>query len=166
MNDSHVREVEAVVRENDAWRLRRTINLIASENVLSARARALLPSDFGHRYAEGHPEKGKRYYQGTKNIDIVEAKTRDAMKKLFGVQNAEVRTVSGTNANDVVFSAFVKPEDKVIVNSLEVGGHISHQPIGGMGKYTRNILRWPRDPKNGYAIDVVEAKTREAMKKL
>jgi len=157
--------VEAVVRENDDWRLRRTINLIASENVLSARARALLPSDFGHRYAEGHPEKGKRYYQGTRHIDVVEARTRDCMKELFGVRNAEVRTVSGTNANDVVFSSFVKPEDKVIVNSLEVGGHISHQPMGGMGKYTRNILRWPRDPKNGYAIDVAASKDLLAREK-
>jgi len=158
MSDDLVREVEAVVRANDDWRLRRTVNLIASENVLSRRARALLPSDFGHRYAEGHPEKDKRYYQGTRHIDVVESRVRDAMKKIFGVRNAEVRTVSGTNANDVVFSAFVKPEDKVIVNSLEVGGHISHQPMGGMGKYTRNILRWPRDEKNGYAIDVGRSK--------
>ena len=67
MSDDLVREVESVVRTNDDWRLRHTINLIASENVLSARARALLPSDFGHRYAEGHPEPGKRYYQGTKH---------------------------------------------------------------------------------------------------
>ena len=109
MSEDLIRDVEQVVRANDEWRLRRTINLIASENVLSARARALLPSDFGHRYAEGHPEPGKRYYQGTKNIDIVESKTRDAMMKLFGVPHAEVRTISGTNANDVVFSAFVKP---------------------------------------------------------
>jgi glycine hydroxymethyltransferase len=165
LSEDLVREVEHVVRANDDWRLRHTINLIASENVLSARARALLPSDFGHRYAEGHPEKGKRYYQGTKHIDVVEAKTRDAMKKLFNVKNAEVRTVSGTNANDVVFSSFVKPEDKVLVNSLEVGGHISHQPMGGMGKYTRNILRWPRDPKNGYAIDVNASKDLLAKEK-
>jgi glycine hydroxymethyltransferase len=158
MSEGLVRDVERIVRANDDWRLRQTINLIASENVLSVRARALLPSDFGHRYAEGHPEQGKRYYQGTKNIDIIESRTRDAMKKLFSVKNAEVRTVSGTNANDVVFSSFVKPVDKVIVNSLEVGGHISHQPIGGMGKYTRNILRWPRDEKNGYAIDVAKSK--------
>jgi glycine hydroxymethyltransferase len=158
VSDERVRDVERLVRENDEWRLRRTINLIASENVLSARARALLPSDFGHRYAEGHPEKGKRYYQGTKHIDVVEAAVRDCMRRIFGVANAEVRTVSGTNANDVVFSSFVKPEDKVVVNSLEVGGHISHQPMGGMGKYTRNILRWPRDPKNGYSIDVGASK--------
>jgi len=165
LSEGLVREVEAVVRANDEWRLRQTINLIASENVLSARARALLPSDFGHRYAEGHPEKGKRYYQGTKHIDVVESKTRDAMRKLFGVQNAEVRTTSGTNANDVVFASFVKETDTVIVNSLEVGGHISHQPIGGMGKYTRNILRWPRDPKNGYAIDVPASKDLLAREK-
>jgi glycine hydroxymethyltransferase len=165
LSEDLVREVEHVVRANDDWRLRHTINLIASENVLSARARALLPSDFGHRYAEGHPEKGKRYYQGTKYIDIVESKTRDNMKKIFGVKNAEVRTVSGTNANDVVFSSFVKPDDKVLVNSLEVGGHISHQPMGGMGKYTRNILRWPRDPKNGYAIDVAASKDMLAREK-
>jgi glycine hydroxymethyltransferase len=165
LSEDRVRDVERLVRENDEWRLRRTINLIASENVLSARARALLPSDFGHRYAEGHPEPGKRYYQGTKHIDVVEAATRDNMKKIFGVSHAEVRTVSGTNANDVVFSAFVKPDDKVIVNSLEVGGHISHQPIGGMGKYTRNILRWPRDPKNGYAIDVAASKDMLAKEK-
>jgi len=82
LNEDLIREVEHVVRANDEWRLRQTINLIASENVLSARARALLPSDFGHRYAEGHPEKGKRYYQGTKHIDVIEAKTRDNMKKL------------------------------------------------------------------------------------
>ncbi len=165
MSEDRIRDVERLVRANDEWRLRRTINLIASENVLSARARALLPSDFGHRYAEGHPEKGKRYYQGTQHIDVVEAAVRDAMKKLFGVRNAEVRTVSGTNANDVVFSSFVKPEDKVIVNSLEVGGHISHQPMGGMGKYTRNILRWPRDPANGYAVDVAKSKDLLAKEK-
>jgi glycine hydroxymethyltransferase len=165
LSEELIREVEGIVRANDAWRLHRTINLIASENVLSHRARALLGSDFGHRYAEGHPEKGKRYYQGTKNIDQIEAHTRDSMKKLFGVKNAEVRTISGTNANDVVFSSFVKPEDKVIVNSLEVGGHISHQPMGGMGKYTRNILRWPRDPKNGYAIDVARSRDLIAREK-
>ena len=80
LSEDQVREVERTVRANDDWRLRQTINLIASENVLSARARALLPSDFGHRYAEGHPEKGKRYYQGTRHIDVVEADVRDRMR--------------------------------------------------------------------------------------
>jgi glycine hydroxymethyltransferase len=160
LSEELIRDVERIVRANDEWRLRRTVNLIASENVLSARARALLPSDFGHRYAEGHPKK--RYYQGTVHIDVIESRVRDSIKELFGVKNAEVRTVSGTNANDVVFSSFVKPGDSVIVNSLEVGGHISHQPMGGMGKYTDRILRWPR-AANGYEIDV--EKSREMLRK-
>ena len=79
MSEDRVREVEEIVQANNRWRLRGTVNLIASENVLSARARALLPSDFGHRYAEGHP--GKRYYQGTKHIDQIEARVREEIRK-------------------------------------------------------------------------------------
>lgn len=163
MSENQVRDVERLVRFNDEWRLHKAINLIASENVLSARARALLPSDFGHRYAEGHP--GKRYYQGTGPIDTVESRAREVLRDLFGCRQAEVRTISGTNANDVVFSAFVRPEDTVVVNHLEVGGHISHMPMGGMGKYTRKILRWPRDAANGYRIDVGKARDLLAREK-
>ncbi len=162
MSEDQIREVERLVLSNTEWRLRRTLNLIASENVLSARARALLPSDFGHRYAEGHP--GARYYQGTADIDVVEAKVRDLFLKIFDCRRAEVRTVSGTNANDVVFSTLAKPEDRVVVNSLTVGGHISHQLMGGLGKYTRNILPWPRS-EDGYRIDPVAAKDMLAREK-
>lgn len=164
MSQDRVRDVEKIVRANDEWRLRRCVNLIASENVLSARARALLPSDFGHRYAEGHPEKGKRYYQGTRHIDVIEAAVREEMRRLFRCRHAEVRTISGTNANDVVFASFVRPEDTAVVNSLEVGGHISHQPMGGLGKYTRKILRWPR-AADGYRIDVAASKDLVAREK-
>ena len=52
-------DLERIVRCQNEWRLHQTINLIASENAMSERARALLPSDFTHRYAEGHP--GARY---------------------------------------------------------------------------------------------------------
>ncbi len=155
MSEDLVREVERVVQANDDWRLRRTVNLIASENVMSARARALLPSDFGHRYAEGHPRK--RYYQGTGPIDVIESRTRDAMMQLFGCRHAEVRSISGTHANNIVFSSFVGQDDPVIVNALEVGGHISHHHMGEMGKFTRRILAWPRTP-DGYRLDVGRAK--------
>lgn len=155
MSEDLVREVERTVRGNDDWRLRRTLNLIASENVLSLRARSLLNSDFNHRYAEGHP--GARYYQGTGPIDVIETKARELMKQIFRCRNAEVRTISGTNANDVVFCSLIKGEDKAVVNSLTVGGHISHQLMGGLGKYTRNILPWPRG-QNDYEIDVAKSK--------
>ena len=155
MSSDDIARVESVVRRQNDWRLAETINLIASENVLSARARALLPSDFNHRYAEGHP--GARYYEGTQQIDLVEAEVRERMARLFRCTRVEVRTISGTNANDVVFASLVPRGAPVMVNSLPVGGHISHQAIGGMGKYTRDILQFPRLP-DGYRIDVAASK--------
>ena len=65
--------------------------------------------------------------------------------------------ISGTNANDVAFATLVKENAPVVVNSLPVGGHISHQLFGGMGKYTRAILHFPRRP-DGYRIDVDASK--------
>jgi glycine hydroxymethyltransferase len=155
MSSDDIARVESIVRRQNGWRLGETVNLIASENVLSSRARSLLPSDFNHRYAEGHP--GARYYEGTQQIDLVEAEVRERLGRLFGCTQVEVRTISGTNANDVIFAALVKHGAPVVVNSLPVGGHISHQAIGGMGKYTRDILQFPRLP-NGYQIDVAASK--------
>ncbi|MCZ7586788.1 MAG: hypothetical protein M5R36_27535 [Deltaproteobacteria bacterium] len=74
MSEERVRKIEETVADQNAWR-ESCINLIASENVLSRRVRALLGSDFGHRYAEGHP--GKRYYEGTKFIDELEDHARE-----------------------------------------------------------------------------------------
>ncbi|HZL72795.1 MAG TPA: serine hydroxymethyltransferase [Planctomycetota bacterium] len=155
MSSEDIARVESIVRRQNGWRLGETINLIASENVLSARARALLSSDFNHRYAEGHP--GARYYEGTEQIDLIEAEVRERLGRLFGYSKVECRTISGTNANDVIFASFVKETDAVVVNSLPVGGHISHQLFGGMGKYTRNIFHFPR-AANGYQIDVAASK--------
>jgi glycine hydroxymethyltransferase len=164
VGDEELRLVEDAVRRQDEWRAR-CINLIASENVLSRRARQLLPSDFNHRYAEGHP--GARYYQGTANIDEIEARAVALMKELFGVPKAEVRTISGTNANDVAFAGLLQQQDPVMVNPLPAGGHISHQQFGGMGKYTRAIHQWPR-AADGYSIDVAKSKDllREVKPKL
>ncbi len=160
MLEDQVFDLERIVRSQNEWRLHRTINLIASENAMSARARALLNSDFTHRYAEGHP--GARYYMGTDYIDIVETRVREAMEKLFDAKHAEVRTISGTNANESVFGALVPRDAKVLVNSLPGGGHISHQKIGGLGKITRDIHSFPRTA-DGWHIDV--EKTRDFIRK-
>ena len=66
MYEKNVSRIEELTRQQNTWRIN-TINLIASENVLSQRAREIMGSDFAHRYAEGHP--GERYYQGTEIID-------------------------------------------------------------------------------------------------
>lgn len=157
--ERRVADCERLTGQQDEWRLTRTLNLIASENVLSKRARALLSSDFNHRYAEGHP--GERYYQGTKHIDTIEAAVRDAMRRIFECKRAEVRTVSGTVANEAVISAWVKADDVVLVNTLASGGHISHQRFGALGRFTRRIEFLPRS-KDGYGIDLPAAKDQIA----
>jgi glycine hydroxymethyltransferase len=142
MYASRICEVERLIREQDEWR-NRCINLIASENVMSRRARACAGSDFAHRYAEGHP--GERYYRGTTYIDMI-----------FECDRCEVRPISGTNANEAVFSRFVSPGDVVMVNSTPGGGHISHHRMGSLGKFTRNIIDFPLT-QDGYHIDVEKA---------
>jgi glycine hydroxymethyltransferase len=145
--------VEQIVAEQNEWRSH-TINLIASENILSRRAREVMGSDFAHRYAEGHP--GERYYQGTDKIDEIETRVKKHLKTLFRCRQVDVRPVSGTVCNDAVFSQYIKPGDIVMVNSTSAGGHISHHRVGSVGKYTRNIVDFPLTP-DGYHIDVDKA---------
>ena len=142
--------VEQIVAEQNEWRSH-TVNLIASENVLSRRAREVMGSDFVHRYAEGHP--GERYYQGTDKIDEIEIRVKKHLKTLFRCRQVDVRPVSGTVCNDAVFSQYIKPGDIVMVNSTSAGGHISHHKAGSVGKYTRNIVDFPLT-RDGYHIDV------------
>ncbi len=75
------------------------------------------------------------------------------MKILFECAHTEVRPISGTNANEAVFSRFVRPGDVVMVNSTPTGGHISHHKEGSLGKFTRNIIDIPVSA-DGYHIDV------------
>jgi len=152
MYKKNVEKVEELIREQNEWRSE-TINLIASENSLSKRAREGLGSDFAHRYAEGHP--GKRYYQGTEKIDAIETMVKQQLKALFDCRNVDVRPTSGTVANDAVFSRFIKPGDIVMVNSTSGGGHISHHRHGSVGKYTGNIINFPYT-EDHYHIDVKE----------
>lgn len=154
MYEKNVDRVEETVAKQNEWR-GRTINLIASENVMSRRVRAVLGSDFAHRYAEGHP--GERYYQGTDMIDEIEARVKQHIKSLFHCKHAEVRPISGTVANDGVFSRYIGTGDIVIVNSTPGGGHISHHRAGSVGKYTHNIIDFPLS-KDGYRIDVDHAR--------
>lgn len=150
MYERNVQRIEEIVNEQNRWRLN-TLNLIASENVLSARARKCAGSDFVHRYAEGHP--GERYYQGTEKIDEIETRARQHLKTLFQCRQVDVRPISGTVANDATFSRYIRFGDIVMVNSTSGGGHISHHKSGSVGKYTQNIVNFPLT-KDGYHIDV------------
>ncbi|HQO76906.1 MAG TPA: serine hydroxymethyltransferase [Thermodesulfobacteriota bacterium] len=154
MYEKQIREVESLIQQQNEWRMR-SINLIASENVMSARARAQAGSDFAHRYAEGHP--GERYYRGTKYIDSIENMLKDTLRALFECTHSEVRPISGTNANEAVFSRLIGYNDVVIVNSTPGGGHISHHKAGSVGKFTKNIIDFPLTP-DGYHLDAGKTK--------
>ena len=148
----NLERIEKLVNKQNEWRLN-TINLIASENVMSRRARGVMGSDFCHRYAEGHP--GERYYQGTEIIDEIETRVRQHLKSLFNCRHLDVRPISGTIANDAVFSRFIGAGDIVMVNSTSGGGHVSHHQHGSVGKYTSNIINFPLTD-DGYHINVKE----------
>lgn len=150
MYEKEIAEIENLIQKQNRWR-DQCINLIASENVMSQRARSQAGSDFAHRYAEGHP--GERYYRGTSYIDEIENQLKTNLKILFECDHSEVRPISGTNANEAVFSRFVRPGDVVMVNSTPAGGHISHHKEGSLGKFTRNIIDLPTT-KDGYHLDV------------
>jgi glycine hydroxymethyltransferase len=149
-----LREIAQLCRRADAWRMD-TINLIASENVLSPAARRLLDSDFHHRYAEGHP--GKRYYEGTRFIDEIEEKTRVLVGSVFKADRVDIRLPSGTLANEAAFSALVPQGATAIAHGLDGGGHISHARFGALGKRAARILEFPRLP-DGYRLDAPKAR--------
>ena len=150
MYERNAAHIEALVKDQNDWR-GACINLIASENVTSRRVRGIMGSDFAHRYAEGHP--GERYYLGTEIIDEIESLLKQHMKSLFRCKHSDVRPISGTIANDAVFSRYIRPGDVVMVNSTPAGGHISHHKAGSVGKYTRNIVNFPLTP-DGWHIDI------------
>jgi glycine hydroxymethyltransferase len=154
MLEKYVRQIYDAVKKQNEWRMR-SINLIASENVVSDTIRKLAGSDFAHRYAEGHP--GERYYQGTDIIDRIESDLRNHIKTLFHCLQADVRPISGTNANEAVFSSFIQYGDVVMANSTPGGGHISHHRAGSVGKFTKNVIDFPL-AGDGYHIDIEKTK--------
>jgi glycine hydroxymethyltransferase len=125
-------DIQDIVENQNRWRGKECINMIASENSQSPAVRAMCTSDFMARYAEGHP--GQRYYQGTKYIDQIEAMASKELKELLNCKSADVRPISGNAANIGIFLTFLLGGDSVIANSTDAGGHISHNRIGGLGR--------------------------------
>ncbi len=101
-----------------------TIELIASENHVSAPVLEALGTVLTDKYAEGAP--GNRYYRGCENIDHVEQICIDRAKTLFGADHANVQPHCGTSANLAVYMAALRPGDKIMGMQLDHGGHLSH----------------------------------------
>ena len=109
------------------------LELIASENYASEQVMKAQGSILTNKYAEGYP--GKRYYGGCEVVDVVEQIAIDRCKELFGAAYVNVQPHSGSQANTAVFSACLKPGDKILGFDLSHGGHLTHgSPVNFSGK--------------------------------
>ena len=151
--------------ENERRRQNKQIELMASENTVSPAVLEALGSVITNKSLEGYP--GKRYHGGADFADVVEQAAIDRAKQLFNCAYANVQPHSGTQANQAVFLALLKPHDRVLSMSLAAGGHLSH---GAAPSYSG---RWFNAQGYGVAretgrldYDAIEAQALEFQPKL
>lgn len=152
--------VWAAIQQEDT-RQEQHIELIASENYASPAVMQAQGSQMTNKYAEGYP--GKRYYGGCEYVDIVEQLAIDRLKVLFGAEAANVQPNSGSQANQAVYLAFLKPGDSVLGMSLAEGGHLTHgASVNSSGKLY-NFYQYGLDANEVLDYDKVEhlAKTQK-----
>ncbi len=122
LHDQDIELFEAI--EAERRRQNEGIEMIASENYVSAAVLAALGSVLTNKYAEGYP--GHRYYGGCQCVDIAENLAIERAKQLFGAEHANVQPHSGAQANGAAYQALVKPGDTVLALKLDHGGHLTH----------------------------------------
>jgi glycine hydroxymethyltransferase len=156
-------ELWAAIRQENQ-RQEDHIELIASENYASPNVLAAQGSQLTNKYAEGLP--GKRYYGGCEFVDIAEQLAIDRAKKLFGADAANVQPNSGSQANQAVFFAAMKPGDTFLGMSLAMGGHLTHgSPVNMSGRWF-NVLSYGLNEKEEIDYDALERLAREHRPKL
>ena len=132
LEDSDPEVFAAIGKEQG--RQQHEIELIASENIVSKAVLEAQGSVLTNKYAEGYP--GRRYYGGCEFVDIAENLAIDRAKQLFNCGFANVQPNSGSQANQGVFQAVLKPGDTILGMSLDAGGHLTHgAPPNQSGKW-------------------------------
>lgn len=154
---------EAILKELE--RERSKIELIASENFVSAAVLEALGTVLTNKYAEGYP--GKRYYGGCEHVDVVENIARERMKALFGADHANVQPHSGASANEAVYFTVLNPGDVVMGMDLSHGGHLTHgSPVNVSGKLFKFIHYGVSESTGRIDFDNVRAIAKESRPKL
>ena len=129
---------DAISREYE--RQKNTLELIASENIVSPAVMAAQASVMTNKYAEGYP--GKRYYGGCEFVDIAEAKAIERAKTLFDADYANVQPHSGSQANMAVYFALLEPGDTVLGMDLSHGGHLTHGAAASFSGKMFNFIHY------------------------
>ena len=139
--------------QKELGRQRTEIELIASENVVSRAVLEAQGSIMTNKYAEGYP--GKRYYGGCEFVDVAENLAIERAKELFGCEFANVQPNSGSQMNQAVFLALIKPGDTFMGLDLNSGGHLTHgSPVNMSGKWF-NVVSYGVD-KDTHQLDINE----------
>ena len=150
---------------SELGRQRDEIELIASENIVSAAVMEAQGSVMTNKYAEGYP--GRRYYGGCQYVDIAENLAIERACELFGCSFANVQPNSGSQANQGVMQALIKPGDTILGMSLDAGGHLTHGAAPNQsGKWFNAVQYGVRKQDNLLDYDQVEALAKEHQPKL
>ncbi len=148
-----------LVRQQDG------IELIASENIVSAAVLEAQGSVLTNKYAEGYP--GRRYYGGCVEVDVAEQLAIDRAKQLFDCGFANVQPHSGAQANQTVFLALLTPGDTILGMSLAAGGHLTHGAAPNLsGKWFKAVQYGVRQDDGLLDYDELERLAREHRPKL
>src|SRR5882724_5491818 len=131
------------------------IELIASENYTSPAVMQAQGSQLTNKYAEGYP--GKRYYGGCEYVDVAEQLALDRVKALFGAEYANVQPHSGSQANQAVYMAVLKPGDTILGMSLAHGGHLTHGASVNVSGKLYNAIQYGLNAKEEIDYDQVQA---------
>ena len=146
------------VRQSDG------LELIPSENYVSAEVLKAMGSVLTNKYSEGYP--GKRYYGGNENVDQIETLAIERAKQLFHADHANVQPHSGANANEAVYFAWCKPGDTILAMSLPAGGHLTHgSPVTRSAKIYR-FVGYGVTPEGDIDYDELERLAHEHQPKI
>jgi glycine hydroxymethyltransferase len=150
---------------NELHRQNAGLELIASENFVSAAILEAAGSVLTNKYAEGYP--GRRYYGGCEFVDVVESLAISRAKALFGADHVNVQPHSGAQANMAVYFALLKPGDTVLGMNLAHGGHLTHgHPLNFSGKLYTIVPYGVRQDDERIDYDELDRLAREHRPKM
>ena len=151
--------------ESELGRQRDEIELIASENIVSAAVMQAQGSVLTNKYAEGYP--GRRYYGGCQYVDVAENLAIERAKQLFNCGFANVQPNSGSQANQGVNQALLQPGDTILGMNLASGGHLTHGAAPNQsGKWFNAVQYGVRKQDNLIDYDQVEELAKEHKPKM
>ncbi|MDX8393015.1 MAG: serine hydroxymethyltransferase [Mariprofundales bacterium] len=140
-NDDFITDVEVIhALQGELSRQQHTLELIASENIVSRSVLMAQGSVLTNKYAEGYP--GRRYYGGCEHVDVVEDLAKKRACQLFGTKHANVQPHSGSQANMAVYMALLQPGDTIMGMDLSHGGHLTHGSKANFSGRLYNVVAY------------------------